>query len=515
VTTSALSELRQVELENLDRLPPEKRKRAEEALKRFQIIRERNPLEAFEPHPKQEQFLGAHARTKLFVGGNQSGKTTACLVDDILQAVDWEFVPEHLRAYKRFEPPFYCRLMAPDFMNAMEQVIHVKLRELLPKDALVGGAWSRAYDKKQRVLRFRNGSWFQMTSYEQEVDKLGGVTLHRVHYDEEPPLEHRRESRIRLVRYGGQEVAGFTPTEGLSWSYDEWYVPWEKGETEPDQFFLVQVSMDDNPHLSEADRDWVLEGVPDEYKEARRHGLFVALHGLIYSEFDKRKHVIPAWGSPLPSDLNISTVIGIDPGFRYAVGVVWVAVHPDGSLTVFDEFKGQGLNVEDTAHEIHKRNAYWGISPFMYVIDPTARNRHHQTGRSDQMEYADHGILTVPGQADRKVGFNRVKLFLSDDPGTQRPRLTVTSNCLEIMQEFARYRWKEPPKSQEETRDTPVKRDDHLLDALRNVVMSRPYAPHEMQERSKESAPSRAARLDRERAAGRLTEPPRQYGMAY
>ena len=41
------------------------------------------------------------------------------------------------------------------------------------------------------------------------------------------------------------------------------------------------------------------------------------------------------------------------------------------------------------------------------------------------------------------------------------------------------YRWKEPPRSQEETRPVPIKQDDHALDALRYAVMSRPYLPKE------------------------------------
>ena len=49
--------------------------------------------------------------------------------------------------------------------------------------------------------------------------------------------------------------------------------------------------------------------------------------------------------------------------------------------------------------------------------------------------------------------------------------------CTEIQKEFVRYRWKEPPKSGEETRESPIKRDDHLLDALRYAVMARPHAP--------------------------------------
>jgi hypothetical protein len=51
----------------------------------------------------------------------------------------------------------------------------------------------------------------------------------------------------------------------------------------------------------------------------------------------------------------------------------------------------------------------------MFVIDPSAQNRLHQTGRSDQMEYADAGIYTVPGQNAVRAGINRVKTYLQTD----------------------------------------------------------------------------------------------------
>lgn len=504
--SSTLDALRGLDLdpERLESLTPAKRRRAKALLDQLNELRERNPLALFEPYPQQQDFLCSRARTKAFVAGNQAGKTTVGLADDVIQAVDLDAVPLHLREFKHFEPPFYCRIMAPGFSSTIEQVLHVKLRELLPKDQLVGGTWQRAYDKKLAVLRFKNGSWFQFASYEQDLDKLGGVTLHRVHYDEEPPIEHRRESRIRLVRYGGEEIATFTPTEGLSWSFDEWFVPWEQNgyrplvdpETGRELLHIVRASMDDNPYLSDEDKDWVLEGVPDEYKEARKRGLFVALHGLIYSEFNKSKHVIRARKITQPANV----VVGIDPGMRYAVAVVWVAVDAHGRLTVFDELREEGLNVQDTAERIHRINAFHGVAPFMYVIDPAARDRVHQTGRSDQMEYRDNGILTVPGQNDRTVGMNRVKWFLSESPAGG-PRLVVMDNCPELIREFGRYRWKDPPKSGEETRQAPVKKDDHLLDALRYVVMSRPYTPREIA-LDKRTPQQRLMAEDIERAMG-------------
>jgi hypothetical protein len=61
-----------------------------------------------------------HEPLKAFLGGNRSGKTTVGIVDDLIQAIDHDAVPEHLKQYKLWEPPFYCRIITPDFTATME-----------------------------------------------------------------------------------------------------------------------------------------------------------------------------------------------------------------------------------------------------------------------------------------------------------------------------------------------------------------------------------------------------------
>jgi hypothetical protein len=52
------------------------------------------------------------------------------------------------------------------------------------------------------------------------------------------------------------------------------------------------------------------------------------------------------------------------------------------------------------------------------------------------------------------------------------------ANCEETIKEFRMYRWSKPAKtSPEDPQEKPIKKDDHLLDALRYVVMARPYIP--------------------------------------
>ncbi|NBT35694.1 MAG: hypothetical protein EBT03_09185, partial [Betaproteobacteria bacterium] len=79
--------------------------------------------------------------------------------------------------------------------------------------------------------------------------------------------------------------------------------------------------------------------------------------------------------------------------------------------------------------------------------------------------------FTSPGQNAVRPGINKVKERLKAD------KLQITSDCPELIAEFKKYRWASPKRSENDAREAPVKRDDHLLDALRYVVMSRPLTP--------------------------------------
>jgi hypothetical protein len=154
----------------------------------------------------------------------------------------------------------------------------------------------------------------------------------------------------------------------------------------------------------------------------------------------------------------------------------------DDTLVQFHELALQGKTAGEVAKAIHEVNSIYEIRPQWYVIDPSARNKEHITGRNMQMEYSDHGIPTFAGQNDVRTGINRVKFRLAPltpDGLPMPPKLLITANCEETIKEFRMYRWSKPAKaSAEDPQERPVKKDDHLLDALRYVVMARPFAPH-------------------------------------
>jgi hypothetical protein len=457
-----------INLEALVGLSPEERLVVEADLLVMERAYATNPLLGYRPHRKQAEFHGLpHEPLRAFFGGNRSGKTTATMVDTILQAVDWELVPDHLRAFKRWDPPFYCRVVTPDLTNTLEGVVLQKFRDWCPRGQLHGGGFDRAWDKMLRMLRFKNGSWIQFFSNDQDVDKFGGAALHRIVFDEEPREDIRRECLMRLIDFGGEELYGMTPLNGMSWTFDEIYEPWERGELEYGR--VVVVDMDDNPHLDRATMARVLAGLSREEREARKSGRFVHFAGLVYPVFSRSRHVVPEFRE-LPKGVEL--FCGIDPGIRHMCAVVYAFLDNDDRMVVFDEIALQGVTIREICDQIQKTNLKWGgIRPNWYVIDPSSKNRNNQTGRSDQAEFSDNGIVTIPGQNSKPAGINRTRERLEAD------RLLIAANCVELQAEFKRYRWVTAKRIEGDAKQEPVKKDDHLLDALRYVVMQRPLVP--------------------------------------
>jgi phage terminase large subunit-like protein len=509
-----------VDLDRLEALPEEKREAVREQLEVLErslrenpLLKYNNPMFAVRLHEKQLRFHapaadGSFPPVRAFFGGNRSGKTTAAILDTLIQVIDRDAVPEHLQAFKRWEPPVKVRVVTPDLTSTLDGVIHEKIREWCPRGQFRGKSFDQAWDKVQRVLRFRNGSWVQFNSSEQDREKLGGVALHRVVYDEEPRLEVRNECAMRLVDYDGEEIFALTPFSGMAWLYDQMYEPWERAVAESSaveaearlEMRVVVVDMDDNPHLSEAGKRRQLLKYSGPEREARKSGRFVSFSGRIYPQLPE---TVPEIDRVPP---GAEVFRGVDPGWRHMLAVVYCYLDFDDTLVVFDEVALRGATVREACDEMKRRDLRWGyrkpngsVVPLRVnwtVIDPASRNKNAQTGRSDQAEFAEHGVYTVPGQNAVAAGINRVKERID------ARRLLVAANCPELLGQFKRYRWvKDTGRVEHEAKEQPVKKDDHLLDALRYVCMQRPLAPERPREPERLSVQQRMLRAHMERVA--------------
>lgn len=498
--------MKRLNKKRLEELHPKER---EEYLHKFDAVRELkrvNPLYFFNhptlgTHPQhklQMEFLMLQIRSKCIFGGNQSGKSYGGAGDDAIQLVERRFIPPHLMPAKKWEPPFYCRIFSADLSHQMFQ-IQEKLQDLLPKEELINGKWKDSYNKVHRILYLNSGSKVEFMSYDQETKSLGGVTIHRVHYDEEPPKRVWDESQPRLSINHGDEIFTMTPQEGLSWTYyDMWLASGGEDDNYEQHLWInedekkasVVIDIDDNPYLTKEAKEDTIKGYSDEVKRARKSGRFVHFAGMVYGEFKDNEHVVslikeddPLSRKPFSHSLRrreaekgvrvpeANVVVAIDPGLL-KTGVVWGAFDENNFVTVFDELYVSDWTIKDVCLEIQRINAYHEIKPIYYVIDPHARDRSKQTGRSDQSEFTKYGIYTMLGQNAVQAGINEVKQRLRDRS------LVISSSCVNLIKEFHVYRWKEPSiRTDEDAKPEPIKSQDHLLDALRYMAMCRPYLP--------------------------------------
>lgn len=510
----------ELDLGVLEGLAPDERRAAVRALGEWRSLQVGNPLLSWVPHSvKQAELLASDRRFTLVFAGNRFGKTTSGVVRVLAQCVDVGALPEHLRGLKRWHDPFRCYVVTRDF-RASHQVVLDKFKALAPRDQLRGGSFSRAYDKQDMRLWFRNGSWVQFMSQQQEVEAFGGIDLHMVWFDEEPLHDHGyaiyEECVVRLTDYVGEMLFTMTPQHGMSWVFDKIYLPWERGERPNTACFFgstTENSTLDPRGVKDLKALW--STMSDQEREAREHGRFVAFEGLIYPEWDPVRHMVPQGAVENP----LYVIEAIDPSdMRNAAGVLWLAVEPapaDGErrqlpvVTVIGEWKREGCTIDDVCDAIFEMRGELGVSPSWTVIDPAARNRKAQTGISDQAAYAQRGVFTRPGNNARGPGFSRVRALMQLD------RLRVMAHCRELPDELRRYRWTAPRRSEHAPKAEPVKRNDHLVDPLRYGILSIPGLEPRREEASKFTPVQAALEADLERQLAGRGAPSSEHGPGF
>lgn len=454
---------------------PEQIKRIELELFELERAVEENPLNAVRLEPKQERYVACTRFYKLLSAGNGFGKTFTGTVDDLIQLCDRSVLPARLARFKRWEPPFHMRIVVPKFGLA-ESVALEKFRELTPKDQLQGGSFDKAYDKVNRKLRFKNGSWVVFNTSDQDVNAHAGVELHRVRFDEEPEGElgyriyNENLMRLRKAMPDAQVCFTFTPQNGLGWTYELFWE--ERGEEvepnvfENDRMLIVVASMLDNPHIDAVTLLEMADLPPEEYA-ARVEGKFVSFHGRVLQVDEEHKVDVP----DRKHVRSLETWVGIDPGIARG-GVVWVGFDRDNVALVYDELYPKDLTVPEIAARIKEKNAEWGVTPRAYVIDPSARNRSLTNAESVESLFLREGIPTLHGQNDRRAGVMQMRARLG-----QRGIL-ISRGCVDLLKETERWVVAEDEKVAEDKPSTggdsfKTKGPDHLCDPLRYVCMER------------------------------------------
>lgn len=485
-----------------------------------------NPLHQYVPHERQRHFHEQRLKTKVFTGGNRSGKSTATVLDCLIQAVDRDAVPEHLRPYRLWDDDkFYCRFITPDYGRAFQSVLETILL-WCPPSQMRGGDWEKAFKDKDKVFWFANGNFFEFLTLEQNPDaRFGGSARHRVVFDEEPSGSNgqkiREQCAMRLADYQGDELFGFTPLSGdLGWVFDEfWETTAESDDAEElaDRVWvnrelgvlMIQADIEENPHLSSQGRDEALAKIPLHRRAAIKSGEFKAAKGLVYEDFESHvgglhvvdeRHIEPEYVA------GLEQLDGIDPG-QVETAILFSGIDKHNRLVIYDELTLSGRTAipEHAAEQMATKREGWGLDELAKynVIDPAAKSRDLASGERVGEAWIRAGVPVLYANNDLEAGVLEVKRRMNhmvecdeacsscDGTGleagtadgdcracggsgrrTRKPYslIVISSRCTNLIRQKRKYRQK--PK--EDGSFGVVKEDDHACDVERYLAMERP-----------------------------------------
>lgn len=429
-----------------------------------------NPnMNSYEPHAKQTQFHKSNKKARLYIGGNRSGKTVGGIMEDI-----WWATRKH-PYIKIPDRPQEGRIVSVDFSYGVSQIIIPKLKQWIPPSELRGGSWSTAYESGIRLLTFENGSTIELMSYEQDVEKFAGVPRDFIHFDEEPPKPIYDECMARLIDRKGKTWLTMTPLLGMTWVYDKLYLP---GLEDDPRIKTVEVSMEENPYIDQEERDAYLDGLDEDERKARGQGKFVALGGLVFKKFKKETHVIPPIDFRRFLGSNYKIFMSLDHGFSNPTAVLWHAVDLDGNVITFDEHYDNEKTIDYHSKVILDRDRVHGFAPSVRICDPALAQRQAVTGTSIQTEYAIRGIGMALGNNDVPTGVAKMQQYVAVR-GDGKPSWLITENCVNLIREMQRLRWKVWANTKMRADNNPHevihKKDDHACDSARYFFSFMPY----------------------------------------
>ena len=191
--------------------------------------RRRDRLSAYRPYARQREFheAGAEHRERLFMAGNQLGKTLA-------GSFEWAMhltgrYPDWWRG-RRFDAPGRYWAAGETRISTRDTVQKLLLGDperpqawgmgAIPGDAILtthraAGA-ANAIDAVTVAHVAGGASTVLFKAYEQGRAKWQGDTLNGVWFDEEPPLDIYVEGLTRTNATGGIAMMTFTPLKGMS-----------------------------------------------------------------------------------------------------------------------------------------------------------------------------------------------------------------------------------------------------------------------------------------------------------
>lgn len=443
-----------------------------------QIAKDNNVV--FKPNAgPQSLFLAASEREVLYGGAAGGGKSFAMLADPM----------------RYMGHPQFSGLLLRHTTEELRELIW-KSQELYPR-IYPGIKWS------ERKMQWQAPSgarlWFSYLDRDEDVLRYQGLSFSWVGFDEltqwsTPFAWNYMRSRLRstapdLPTYmrattnpGGpghvwvkKMFIDPSPAGRAFWATDidtGDTLSYPKGHSKEGQPLFkrrfIPAMLSDNPYLAEGgDYETMLLSLPEHQRKQLLEGNWDVAEGAAFPEFNRRIHVIKH--EHIPG--NWVKFRACDYGYGSYSAVLWFAVSPAEQVIVYRELYVSKVLAKDLAHMVMDCERNDGQIRYG-VLDSSCWHRRGDTGPSLAEQMIMEGCRWRPADrsaGSRVAGKNEIHRRLQLDDFTQEPRLVIMDNCTNLIAQLPTL-----PLDKSNPEDINTKSEDHLYDALRYGVMSRP-----------------------------------------
>lgn len=404
-------------------------KSRQEKIKYLELLEEKarrrkeQPLLYCQRHDKQIEAHEAMQAIRALFWGNRVGKT------------EWgaqevaEYATGH-HPHRELKLPFEIWAACPSF-EVQEETTQPKLLRYLPPKEIERIDYLRGKIIKRITLK--NGVKISFKSYDQGREKFQGAGKRLVWLDEEPPKDIWEEIFVRVE--AGQQldvILTMTAIKGMTWVYDDIYLA-----TDNQDLFISEAGWDDNPWLTEEQKQQMSRGLSAQAIQVRRYGKFVKRVGLVCAWWERSKHLKHYVNSIEQVKTEADVLISpdwtwfevIDPGFSDPAAWLLIGVDGDNNVHVVDGFREKQLESKDI---VTRRNVKVG-------------QRHIRSGwtdvdnktRSDELIRQGMHLQPVAKKQGDSASWDealaeKLAEYGTIQPGTGKPRLFISDELVRV-----------------------------------------------------------------------------------
>ena len=427
----------------------------------------------------QTEFLAASEREVLYGGAAGGGKSYAMLADPL----------------RYMGHPSFSGLLLRHTTEELRELIF-KSQELFPK-IWPGIKWSER--KMQWTAPSGARLWMSYLDRDEDVLRYQGLAFSWIGFDEltqwaSPYAWNYMRSRLRstapdlpifmraTTNPGGRGHAWVkkmfidpcTPNKkfnardldtGKDLVYPKGHS--REGEALFTRRFIPAV-LTDNPYLAQSgDYEAMLLSLPEQQRKQLLHGDWDIKEGAAFTEFNRNIHTVEPYNIPK----NWIKFRACDYGYGSYSGVLWFAISPSDQLVVYRELYVSKVLATDLADRILELEANDGTMKYG-VLDSSLWHKRGDTGPSLAEQMILRGCKwrqSDRSKGSRISGKNELHRRLQVDEMTEEPRIVFFNSCTNIISQLPAL-----PLDKSNPEDVDTKAEDHLYDALRYGIMTRP-----------------------------------------